>query len=248
MLRALLARGHTVAAFASAHRLNEPSPYASLFPESIDHGKLGLGMSPVERIRTAVHLLHNGPAVSAFDRFLDEFHPDVVHQHGMSRQLSPSVLARARTRGIPTILTLHDFSLRCPAAILSRTGEPECLTVSCAGHRYDRAIRFRCVHDSAAASAVAALELLVTRALRRYERASDLFMVPSAYVAQRMQESGLPAHQMRLLSNAVEEPDEDAVPLGSFIVAYGRLVHYKGFGLLLRIAAALPSVRFRYRG
>lgn len=241
-------RGHEVAPFASAHRLNLPTPYAQYFAGSVDHGELGRGMSPVGRARTAVRLIHNGPAVAAFDRFLDAFEPNLVHQHGTSRQLSPSVLARARSRGIPTVLTLHDFSMRCPAAIMSRKGEPECLVVSCASHRYDRAVRFRCVHGSAVASAVAAVELLVTRALRRYERAVDLFMVPSDYVGERMVESGLPAGRLLVLPNAIEEPDGDAAPLGSLVVAYGRLVAYKGFDLVLRVARALPDVQFVIAG
>jgi glycosyltransferase involved in cell wall biosynthesis len=244
----LAARGHTIAPFASAHRLNENTPYSRFFPTSVEHGDLGGGMGKTERARTAFRLFHNGPAVSAFGRFLDEFRPDVVHQHGTSRQLSPSVLARAKSAGVPTVLTLHDFSVCCPAAILSRVGERECLAVSCAGHRYDRAVRFRCVHGSALASAIAAMELLVTRALHRYERAVDLFLVPSTYVARRMLQSGLPVHRLRVLPNAIEEPDEDEVSIGSLALSYGRLVDYKGFDMVVRIARALPDVSFVIAG
>jgi glycosyltransferase involved in cell wall biosynthesis len=237
-------RGHVVAPFASAHGLNEMSPYARYFPECVNHGALGLGQSFADRARIAIRIVHNSSAVASFDDYLDEFRPDVVQQHGTTRQLSPSVLLRARSRGIPTVLTLHDHGLRCPSAILSRPGAPVCVEVSCAGHRYDRAVRFKCIHGSRVASSVAAIELLVHRALRRYERAADLFVVPSHYLAMRMRESGLPRDRVHVVVNAIEPSERTPSPLGSAVVAYGRLVDYKGFRLIVQAAEMLPNTSF----
>ncbi len=206
----LEARGHLVSPFASAHGLNTSSVYSGLFPPCVDHGSLGEGLSVLDRARTTARLFHNSAAASAFDAFADRAKPDVVHQHGLARQLSPSVLERAHGRGIPTVLTLHDYSLRCPSGDLSRSGAPVCLDISCAGHRYDRAVRFHCVHGSRAASAIAAAELLVARALRRYERSVDMFLVPSAYVGDRMREVRLPADRLRVMPNAIEPPGDVA--------------------------------------
>ena len=50
------------------------------------------------------------------DRFvdvLDEVKPDVVHVHHLTC-LSVSILDRLRARGIPTVMTLHDFWMGCP--------------------------------------------------------------------------------------------------------------------------------------
>jgi glycosyltransferase involved in cell wall biosynthesis len=241
-------RGHLVVPFASDHPLNEPTPFASYFPASVDHGALGKDQSFAGRATTAVRLFHNAEAVAAFDRLVAEARPQVVHQHGVSRQLSPSVLERAHELGIPTVLTLHDYSLRCPAGTLSRAMAPECVGLSCAGHRYDRAIRFSCVHGSRTASAIAAAELLVARALRRYERAVDLFLVPSQYVARRMIESGLSGARVRAMPNAIEPPTDKVEPPGSSVLAYGRLVDVKGFDLVISAARALPSQEFVIAG
>src|SRR5664279_3994000 len=123
----LAARGHEVAGFASQHALNDPSSYSMFFPPGVDHGALGKDQNLRGRTVAALRLFGNPTAVRAFDRFVDAFQPEVVHQHGVSRQMSASVLARAHSRGIPTLLTLHDYSLRCPAGTLSRAGAPECL-------------------------------------------------------------------------------------------------------------------------
>jgi glycosyltransferase involved in cell wall biosynthesis len=246
--RLLRDRGHEVAGFAAAHPLNDPAEFSRMFPPVADHGSLGRGESPVAKVATALRLFDNRTAVRAFAEFAEAFKPDLVHQHGTSRQLSPAVLGEARRRGIPTVLTLHDYSLRCPAGTLSRTGARECLTLSCAGHRYDRAIRFRCVHDSRAASALAAAELLIARALRRYERSVDAFVVPSAYVAERMFETGLPKDRITILPNAIEPSDASPSAPGATMVAYGRLVAEKGFDTVVEVARRLPGTRFVIAG
>ena len=245
---ALTERGHEVAPFASAHELNEPSAFAEFFPRSVNHAELGQGLGVRGRVREAGRLLSNADAVRAFERFRAAFSPDVVHQHGTSRQLSPSVLMAAKQAGLPVVLSLHDYSLRCPAAILSRTGVPECLEVSCAGHRYDRAVRFKCVHGSRTASAVAAAELLFNRALRRYERAVDLFLVPSKYAAARLGETGIPADRVRVMTNAVEPTRDDRAGPGAGFLALGRLERYKGFDKVIAVARSMTETAFAIAG
>jgi glycosyltransferase involved in cell wall biosynthesis len=244
----LTERGHKVAPFASAHPLNEPTPYAQYFSANVDHGALGSDQDMKGRVGTAIRLFKNRSAAHLFDAFADAMQPDVVHQHGLSRQLSADVLERAHARGIPTVLTLHDYSLRCPSGLLSREGAPECLVVSCAGHRYDRAVRFRCVHGSRTASVIAAVELLVARALRRYERAVDVFLVPSEYVAERMREHGLARQDLRVMPNAVEPPGTESPVDGRSVLAFGRLVETKGFDLVVDIARQVPDVSFVVAG
>jgi glycosyltransferase involved in cell wall biosynthesis len=244
------ARGHETAGFAAAHPLNEAAAYADLFPAVTEHGDVGRGMSPGAKAVATVRQFANLDAARAFGRFIDAFQPDVVHQHGTSRQLSPSVLELAARRGVPTVMTIHDYSLRCPAGTLSRIGEPECVTVSCAGHRYDRAVRFRCVHGSRAASALAATELLVARALRRYERAVDTFVVPSDYLGMRMRESGLPARRLHVLPNAIADgaPSPQPASRASSILVIGRLVPTKGFDVVIEAARVRPDIRWVIAG
>jgi glycosyltransferase involved in cell wall biosynthesis len=244
----LTEHGHVVEGFASAHALNEDATYARFFPPNVDHGALGRDLSLGSRVATAARLFYNDQAVRGFERFVEAFQPDLVHQHGVLRQMSPAVLERAHALGLPTVLTLHDYSFRCASGTLSRAAAPECVEVSCRGHRYDRAVRFRCVHDSLAASALAAVELLVARALRRYERSVDQFLVPSEYVRERMIEAGLAPSRVAIMPNAIETPVGQAPALGRTVLAYGRLVPEKGFDLLVDAAAANPDVPFVIAG
>jgi glycosyltransferase involved in cell wall biosynthesis len=52
------------------------------------------------------------------------FQPDVVHIHNVHFAGSPSVLAAVKKEGIPLVMTLHNFRLLCPSAILFFKGKP----------------------------------------------------------------------------------------------------------------------------
>ncbi len=123
-------RGHDVLPFSSAHGLNEQTATGRYFPPSVDHGALGSGMSVLQRSRAAIDLFHNRRAASAFGFMVQQQRPNLAHQHGLARQYPPSVLERAKSLGLPTVLTLHDYSLRCPSGDLSRAGASESIEVS----------------------------------------------------------------------------------------------------------------------
>jgi len=60
-----------------------------------------------------------------FESFLDEIRPDIVHfQHLMG--LSASMIQVARQRGIPAVLTLHDFWFICSQVQLLTNGNRVC--------------------------------------------------------------------------------------------------------------------------
>ena len=98
--RLLGERGHAVAGFAAAHPLNDPAEFARFFPPLTEHGDVGRELGPLAKVRAALRVFRNPAAIRGFEALADAFRPDVVHQHGVSRQLSPSVLAAARRRGI----------------------------------------------------------------------------------------------------------------------------------------------------
>jgi glycosyltransferase involved in cell wall biosynthesis len=58
-------------------------------------------------------LLYTHPTIDArFDRFLDEVRPDLVHVHHLTC-LSTSMIEVARRRGIPVVMTFHDYWMVC---------------------------------------------------------------------------------------------------------------------------------------
>jgi len=62
---------------------------------------------------------------SEFERFLEVIKPDIVHFQHLVR-LSASMVETAKRRGIPTILTLHDFWFLCPQIQLLTNNDQTC--------------------------------------------------------------------------------------------------------------------------
>ncbi|TDS11114.1 glycosyltransferase family 4 protein [Sphingobacterium paludis] len=54
---------------------------------------------------------------------VNEFQPDVVHIHNLHYSIGPLIIRRLRNRGLPVVMTLHNFRLLCPSASLFVEGE-----------------------------------------------------------------------------------------------------------------------------
>ncbi|HEY8868734.1 MAG TPA: glycosyltransferase [Candidatus Limnocylindrales bacterium] len=247
---ALEQRGHTVVPFAAAHPDNLETAWSGYFPPFVETGDGGRALAPATRLAAALRLIHNGTAADAFARLLEEVQPDVVHVHNPSRQLSPSVVGEARRRGIPVVITLHDFALICPQGNMYKAGRRPCTPPNCVRGNVIHAVLNRCVQDSVAASAVAATEHLVHRAFGSYTRRVARFIAPSRFVADAIIEAGLPRRRTVVLANALDPgPEPQPIPdAGGHVLYTGRLAREKGLRDLIAAAGTLPDVPFTIAG
>lgn len=83
-------------------------------------------------------------AVAGVDRavgeVLDEFAPDLVHVHHLTC-LSTNLLSALRRRGIPTVMTLHDYWMLCPRGQRIRADGGRC-------DQLDRVRCHQCIRDT----------------------------------------------------------------------------------------------------
>ncbi|MCY2955714.1 MAG: glycosyltransferase [Planctomycetota bacterium] len=97
-----------------------------------------VGFDEYEHHGIPVHRLHRNdsyfdhhikvwhPGVAAkFDQLLERTRPKVIHLHHWVR-LSSDLIATARARSIPVVVTLHDVYTSCPRAFRSRRDDPAC--------------------------------------------------------------------------------------------------------------------------
>jgi len=191
----------------------------------------------------------SGAAARQFARLLDDFKPDVVHVHGIHRQLSPSILAVARRRGLPVVQSIHDHHPICASGDLLRGGAFACQPPRCGRFNVLPCVRFRCVQASAVRSAVAAAELLSRRWVVRYAALVDVFVSPSRYLAKVLADGGWQKVPLHVVPNAIavaeglppsEErgaclPPECEQP---YFVYAGRLSREKGLTTLMKAVQA----------
>ncbi len=228
-------RGHTVAFFGMAHPENTHLELAAHFPPQVD-----LEPPPPSvrgKAKAAGRMLWSTSAARGIGQAVDAFGPDVVHLHNIYHQLSPSILRPLAARGIPAVMTLHDYKLTCPTYLFLDKGT---LCEACLGGAFYNAPLRRCRDGSLTASAMMALELFVHRTAGSYDPVSR-FICPSRFLLEKMRTAGVYPDRLRHLPSFVETSAGDPVRAPRAAVVYaGRLSPEKGVDVLVRAAAALP--------
>lgn len=224
--------GHSVAYFSMKHSKNLPTPWERYFVSGIDYENSDrLGLS--EKIRAAKNIIWNREAEQSMSRLLDEFHPDIVHMHNIYHQLSPSILRPIKKRGIPIIMTLHDYKLVSPNYSLFARGK---IWEETKNGTYWTCVRDRCVKDSYAKSIVCAAEAYVYKWIGAYH-AIQTFLSPSKFLIEKFKEFGF-THPIEYFPNPLVPFPEDFSEMmpakDAPFLFLGRLSAEKGIDTLLR--------------
>ncbi len=233
--RLLQQHGHQVSFFAMHHPLNLPSEYSPFFVSQVEyHNHLGLFRKAV----AAGRLLYSFEARKKLQALIKQAKPDIVHLNNIYHQLSPSIIDEIHRRGIPMVMTAHDFKLVCPIYICLRDGK-ECSL--CSHGRYYNCLLHRCTKGSWAMSLLNTLEMyLHHRLLRVYEKVK-VVIAPSLYVKRKIKAMGFPG-KVVCLPNFVPladfQPSYEAAE--NSIVYFGRLSREKGLATLIRAVIGLP--------
>ncbi len=224
--RAEVAAGHEVVPFAMRHARNAETPYARYFPREVDYDDAATRRS----LGAAVSTVYSREAERCMTALLDDARPDVAHVHNIAHQLTPSVLRALHRRRVPTVQTLHDYKVACPAYLFLSNGA---VCERCRGGRFYEVVRHACHKASRAASAVVMAEAYLHRAIRSYDQVS-VFLCPSRFLHDTMARHGLDERKLAHLPYFI--PAEEYVPAedaGDGVLYVGRLSHEKGLGTLL---------------
>ena len=226
------AEGWRVVPFAMRHPRNLASPWADYFVEEIEYGRrYSLG----DRLVRVPKVVYSFEARRRLAALLDRVRPDAAHAHNVYHHLSPSVLWALHARGVPTVLTLHDLKIACPAYTMLA---PDGVCERCRGGRLYEVVRHRCLKGSLPLSLVAYAEATLHRRLRTYERCVARLVVPSRFYATRLAEWGIASAKLVHVPNFVAAGDyEPRYAPGRRFVYVGRLVREKGVATLIRAAA-----------
>jgi glycosyltransferase involved in cell wall biosynthesis len=224
--------GWQVVPFAMRHPENLKTPWSNYFVEEIEFGEPYSFREKVVRIPKVVYSFE---ARRKLSKLLEDVRVDVCHAHNVYHHISPSILGLLRARGVPTVLTLHDLKIACPAYnMLAHDGICE----RCRGGRLHNVLVNRCIKGSAALSAVVMIEAIVHRLLGSYTRCVNRFIVPSRFYIEKFREWGMPGVLFRHIPNFVAtERYRPAYAPGRSFVYFGRVSREKGLRTLVRAAA-----------
>lgn len=198
-----------------------PTPWTGYFPTQ---DELGIGVYSFGSRRR-------------LDELLRVARPDVAHLHVLSG-LTTSVVDALWAARVPTVMTLHNYRLVCPNALLL-AHDGVCQRCVPRG-RFFNAVRHRCIFDSVSWSLVFALEGYFNRVRRQYDKI-DLFIAPSKFIRDIMVKAGLPAARIEVVPNAVQAvvaPTRSPRSPARFVY-FGRLAREKGLDVLLAASRSL---------
>ncbi len=237
---ALRGRGHRVDHLAMAHPDNLPGGPGDLFVSEVDYRSRA---STTSRIRQGLRAIYNREAARGARSLARRDGPAIAHLHNIYHQLSPSVVRAFAAEQVPMVQTLHDYKLVCPAYLLMTEGA---ICERCRGGHYFEAVRHRCLLESRAASAVAAVEAYFHGWVRTYD-AIARFLCPSRFLLEKVASFGVARDRLVHLPYFVPAAEYRVTdpPREKLAIYVGRLSREKGIATLLEAMARLPQGRLR---
>jgi glycosyltransferase involved in cell wall biosynthesis len=231
--------GRVVAPFAMHAPENDASEWSRYFVRQRDY-RAG---SAIARGRDAAASIYSLEAKQQLRALLGAFTPDVAHLHNIYHQLTMSIVDELSARGIPIVMTVHDYKPVCPNYQMFTEGEP---CTRCVGDGSRHAVVHRCVDGSRAASTVAALEAMITRRRGSYSKISR-FIVPSIFLSDLLIRGGFREDKIDVVPNpvALAPAASSGNEVGGLFCYFGRLTEQKGVHVLLDAAklVTVPNVR-----
>lgn len=224
--------GWDIVPFSMQDPRNHPTPWSRYFIDDLEvHG----AYSPLQKLSRLPKVIYSLEARRKLAALIDNARPDIAHGHNIYHHISPSILGLLKRRGIPTVLTLHDLKIACPAYNMLA---PDGVCERCKGGKIHNVVINRCINGSAAMSFIIMLEAAVHNILGSYRRYVDAFIVPSRFYVDKFAEWGWPRSLFRYVPNFIDVAHyEPRYAAGERFVYFGRIIRQKGVATLIRAAA-----------
>jgi glycosyltransferase involved in cell wall biosynthesis len=192
---------------------------------------------------TAMSMIRSDRVTRRAQNIMREFRPEIIHLHNAYPAFGPAVHLAAAELGIPLVMTVHNYRLRCPNGLMFTEGT---ICRRCERGTYVSAVLHQCFPDRKQSAAYAAA-LWFHRFVLHLQDKVSMFIGPSRFVQDRLIQWGIPAERTRAIPNPVEAVDAPSDP-GSFGVFVGRLSAEKGVEVLLRALSRAGDPPFKIVG
>ncbi|MCK4324530.1 MAG: glycosyltransferase family 4 protein [Armatimonadetes bacterium] len=244
-------RGHKWVPFTVAYDQTEVNSYQECFIspplEASQTHYSGMKFSPLTMLKILGRATYCFEARSKALKLIHNAQPDIAYIHNIYNYMSPSIIHACRKGGIPIVMRVPDYNLMCAELHFLRDGQ---VCTECLEHGYKRALRYRCLKGSLAATAARVASMYVHKWLRIYDNV-DLFITPSAFMREMMVRAGYDEDKIvHLPSFYPGQVSSDAKPTEEgYILYFGRVAPEKGIDTLIRAMAKIDgSVRLVIAG
>lgn len=227
--------GHEVIFYSLDGPENLECSYSNYFPPKIDFRRLSFG----DKIRFMPSFLFYSKAEHKLENLINKFKPDVAHIHLFLGGLSNSILRTLKKNNIPTIHTVHDYRLICPAYTFLDKNNRICEL--CKDKYFFRCAIKRCsLEPKFTNSVMLALDAYFRNWIQNPIHLIDYFIFVSDFSMKKHCEySKLFAIKSSILYNFMPGVIERSPIRGSYMLYFGRLSREKGIEMLIDVADKL---------
>jgi glycosyltransferase involved in cell wall biosynthesis len=234
--------GHEVSYFSTKSAQNEPTDFSKYFIEDFDALKLGFIKQTINTPRK----LYSQEAKRNLNKLIENERPDIAHIHLYKGGLTASILPVLKRNHIPTVITLHDFSLLCPRNIFLDGNDnicEKCLT----SHPFNCVIN-RCNRKNIFYSIISFVEFEINNKFFRPELYFNKIISVCKFNYEKHQIKLNIRERLVLLYNFSKELDNNFPDhiKGEYFLFYGRLSKEKGILTLIDAWQRLGS-RFKLK-
>jgi glycosyltransferase involved in cell wall biosynthesis len=225
-------KGWKVVPFAMKHDQNDNNEWEHYFVDTIEFGD---NYSMFQKVKNAFKISYSFEAREKIGKLVDEALPSIAHAHNVYHHISPSIFEKLKSKGVPTVLTLHDLKLACPAyKMLTHDGVCE----RCKSGNLFNVVTNKCVKNSSVLSTVIFFESVVQKLVGSYQKNVDKFVVPSKFYLEKFVEWGWPRDRFVYIPNFVDVGHLKPIgEPGDAFVYFGRLGSEKGVATLIKAVA-----------
>ncbi|SHK88636.1 glycosyltransferase family 4 protein [Hymenobacter psychrotolerans] len=214
--------------------------------ETLEFHNTDIETGALGKLRAGLLGFYNPGSARRLRTAVAAFRPDVIHIHNLFPVGSPALLWAAHAAGVPVVMTLHNYRLICPGALLYTDGKLYEASV----HRlfpWD-AVRRKLYRNSAVQTAAVAAITGLHKLLGTWRWGVRRYITLTQFARQRYLDSSLRLRPEQVVykSNFLVEPAPvaSAARRANHLLFVGRLSPEKGLHTLLAAAAAhaLPLV------
>lgn len=240
--------GHEIFFFATDKQpyLEPDYKYAEYFPKYIDYSNL----SKLQKIEYIFRPFYNFESEKKLEKYIQKIMPDIIHCHNIYYHLTPSVLKICKKYNIPTVMTIHDIRLMCPACTLLIKNEYYCDKELCIKGNPIYCILNKCKDKNLTASFVVAFEHYFKNIHKLYDNVS-CFICTTEPVHVLAKKSGIPAKKISLIPLFLNN-EYFKIPVifsdKNYLLYSGRIIKEKGLDFLLKVMAQLPDIKLHLVG